>query len=282
LTLIECDSTHVQNSTEFWFVVLTVVQCNFTNFLIFVFRFSDLLPPDLHPKDKTTTEDDTMDSDDSSSSDSDSDEDTDNLAPPELAPASKSSGMAAAAEKNSAYFNSLFNNISTNSNKKVEQHTVVSNSEIEVKSEDALASIEYSSNNSSDDDDDDDEDEPLKKTLEAVKEAKMAEKIAKKKKILPGRKQTTSAVSTKKKAVREVSLSYKCTYVCIVNIAIVTIVLFICKTKSRLRRRHCGLARHFKTDPTESVAVLDTRRHFSDDEGIVAWRVISKQILLRP
>jgi hypothetical protein len=31
-------------------------------------------------------------------------------------------------------------------------------------------------------------------------------------------------------------------------------VLFICKTKSRLRRRHCGLARHFKTDPTETVA----------------------------
>jgi hypothetical protein len=34
-----------------------------------------------------------------------------------------------------------------------------------------------------------------------------------------------------------------------------TIVLFICKTKSRLRRRHCGLARHFKTDPTETVAL---------------------------
>jgi hypothetical protein len=34
-----------------------------------------------------------------------------------------------------------------------------------------------------------------------------------------------------------------------------TYVLFICKTKSRLRRRHCGLARHFKTDPTESVAL---------------------------
>jgi hypothetical protein len=34
-----------------------------------------------------------------------------------------------------------------------------------------------------------------------------------------------------------------------------TIVLFICKTKSRLRRRHCGLAHHFKTDPTESVAL---------------------------
>jgi hypothetical protein len=29
----------------------------------------------------------------------------------------------------------------------------------------------------------------------------------------------------------------------------------ICKTKSRLRRRHCGLARHFKTDPTETVAL---------------------------
>jgi hypothetical protein len=32
-------------------------------------------------------------------------------------------------------------------------------------------------------------------------------------------------------------------------------VLFICKTKSRLRQRHCGLARHFKTDPTETVAL---------------------------
>jgi hypothetical protein len=32
-------------------------------------------------------------------------------------------------------------------------------------------------------------------------------------------------------------------------------VLFICKTKSRLRRRHCGLARHFKTDPTKTVAL---------------------------
>jgi hypothetical protein len=34
-----------------------------------------------------------------------------------------------------------------------------------------------------------------------------------------------------------------------------SLVLFICKTKSRLRRRHCGLARHFKTDPTETVAL---------------------------
>jgi hypothetical protein len=32
-------------------------------------------------------------------------------------------------------------------------------------------------------------------------------------------------------------------------------VLFICKTKSRLRQRHCGLACHFKTDPTETVAL---------------------------
>jgi hypothetical protein len=32
-------------------------------------------------------------------------------------------------------------------------------------------------------------------------------------------------------------------------------VLFICKTKSRLRRRHCGQARHFKTDPTKTVAL---------------------------
>jgi hypothetical protein len=29
-----------------------------------------------------------------------------------------------------------------------------------------------------------------------------------------------------------------------------TYVLFICKTKT-----HCGLARHFKTDPTEIVAL---------------------------
>jgi hypothetical protein len=32
-----------------------------------------------------------------------------------------------------------------------------------------------------------------------------------------------------------------------------TVVLYICKTKSRLQRRHCDLARHFKTDPTETV-----------------------------
>jgi hypothetical protein len=32
-------------------------------------------------------------------------------------------------------------------------------------------------------------------------------------------------------------------------------VLFICKTKSRLRRRLCGLVRHFKTDPTETVVL---------------------------
>jgi hypothetical protein len=31
------------------------------------------------------------------------------------------------------------------------------------------------------------------------------------------------------------------------------------------RRRHCGLARHFKTDPTKTVSVLDTRRHFADE-----------------
>jgi hypothetical protein len=37
--------------------------------------------------------------------------------------------------------------------------------------------------------------------------------------------------------------------------AVASNVLFICKTKSRLRRRHCGLARHFKTDPTETVAL---------------------------
>jgi hypothetical protein len=37
---------------------------------------------------------------------------------------------------------------------------------------------------------------------------------------------------------------------------VATYVLFICKTKSRLRRRHCGLARHFKTDPAESVALF--------------------------
>jgi hypothetical protein len=36
---------------------------------------------------------------------------------------------------------------------------------------------------------------------------------------------------------------------------VIMIVLFICKTKTRLRQRHCGLARHFKTDPTETVAL---------------------------
>jgi hypothetical protein len=41
----------------------------------------------------------------------------------------------------------------------------------------------------------------------------------------------------------------------IINWLVDTNVLFICKTKSRLRRRHCGLARHFKTDPTETVAL---------------------------
>jgi hypothetical protein len=31
-------------------------------------------------------------------------------------------------------------------------------------------------------------------------------------------------------------------------------------------QRHCGLARHFKTDPTETVALcLDTRRHLADE-----------------
>jgi hypothetical protein len=59
-------------------------------------------------------------------------------------------------------------------------------------------------------------------------------------------------------------------------------VLFICNTKSRLRRRRCGLARHFKTDPTETVAIGFGCDTSADDEGIVAWRVISKQILLVP
>jgi hypothetical protein len=53
-------------------------------------------------------------------------------------------------------------------------------------------------------------------------------------------------------------------------IELVVFVLFICKTKSRLWRRHCGLARHFKTDPTETVALCFgyaktlfwRRRHF--------------------
>jgi hypothetical protein len=35
-----------------------------------------------------------------------------------------------------------------------------------------------------------------------------------------------------------------------------TNVLFICKAKTNtFDRRHCGLARHFKTDPTENVAL---------------------------
>jgi hypothetical protein len=32
-------------------------------------------------------------------------------------------------------------------------------------------------------------------------------------------------------------------------------VLFICKLLTRLRAKHFGLARHFKTDPTETVAL---------------------------
>jgi len=73
-------------------------------------RFSDLLPPELHPRDKTTT-DDTMDT--SSSSDS-SDSEDNRLAPPKLAPVS--------ASKPSNYYSST-----------------------DIKEE---ASIEYSSNNS--------------------------------------------------------------------------------------------------------------------------------------
>jgi hypothetical protein len=35
----------------------------------------------------------------------------------------------------------------------------------------------------------------------------------------------------------------------------VTYMLFICKAKTAFDRRHCGLARHFKTDPTETIAL---------------------------
>merc|ERR1712141_427928 len=76
-------------------------------------RFNDLMPPELHPRDKTTT-DDTMDT--SSSSDS-SDSEDNSLAPPKLAPVNKAS------------FSPLFSN--------------------DIKEE---ASIEYSSNNSDDED----------------------------------------------------------------------------------------------------------------------------------
>jgi hypothetical protein len=57
--------------------------------------------------------------------------------------------------------------------------------------------------------------------------------------------------------------------------SILTIVLFICKTKSRLRQRHCGLVRHFKTDPTESVALCFgyAKTAYYNDEDFEFWRV---------
>ena len=88
------------------------------------------MPPELHPKDKTTTDDTMDDSDDSSSDSDDSDSDL-NVAPPKLAPVS--------ANDSNAFFNELLND-----------------SKKEVKEE---ASIEYSSNVS----DDESENEPLKK-----------------------------------------------------------------------------------------------------------------------
>jgi hypothetical protein len=41
-----------------------------------------------------------------------------------------------------------------------------------------------------------------------------------------------------------------------------TNVLFICKTKSRLRRRHCGLARHFNSE------------YFSQSTTSGAWKIL--------
>jgi hypothetical protein len=66
-------------------------------------------------------------------------------------------------------------------------------------------------------------------------------------------KTTPKAVNTES-ATLNFFLPYRnnCVYLCFLS---GTIVLFICKTTSRLRRRHCGLARHFKTDPTETVAL---------------------------
>ena len=77
------------------------------------------MPPELHPRDKTTTTDDTMDDSDDSSSDSDDSDSEDNVAPPKLAPVS--------ANDSNAFFNELLND---SKNKEVKEE----------------ASIEYSSN----------------------------------------------------------------------------------------------------------------------------------------
>jgi hypothetical protein len=97
-------------------------------------------------------------------------------------------------------------------------------------------------------------------------------------------------------------------YLCVVHLQ--AFVLFICfaislcicvsKTESYglsmicfEMKRHCGLSRNFKTDPTVTVALCfgyaktplccsSARQSHAFDEGLVAWRVISKQILLRP
>merc|ERR1739838_1026016 len=114
-------------------------------------RFSDLLPPELHPKDKTT-DDDTVDSDDSSgSSGSESDSEENTLAPPKLAPSNQESPL----------FNNLLKPLN---NSKA--------AEISLKEE---ASIEYSSGTSDDSDEDEEEssqqeaeDEPLKKPKKEI------------------------------------------------------------------------------------------------------------------
>ena len=104
-----------------------------------------MLPPELHPRDKTTT-DDTMDSDDSSSGSS-SDSEDNSLAPPKLAPVS--SAPSGIVNDSNDFFNSLLND----SKKDI------------IKEE---ASIEYSSNNSDESDNDTEdtknntEEEPLK------------------------------------------------------------------------------------------------------------------------
>merc|ERR1712008_591532 len=93
-------------------------------------RFSDLLPPELHPKDKKT-DDDTMDSDDSSGS----------------------SGSESDSEDN-PIFNDLLKNL--NNIKSSGKNEILTPAEITLKEE---ASIEYSSGNNTDEDSEDSEDE---------------------------------------------------------------------------------------------------------------------------
>merc|ERR1739838_102907 len=107
-------------------------------------RFSDLLPPELHPKDKRTHYD-TIHSDDSSgSSGSESDSEENSLAPPKLAPSNQDNPI----------FNDLLKNL--NNIKSGGKNEILTPAEITLKEE---ASIEYSSGNNSDEDSEDSEDE---------------------------------------------------------------------------------------------------------------------------